>query len=82
VKDVLPYPYGEELEGIAKTAGVPVGNLFLKNLMLELSRYVYTNATNLAACTTVIAQSEDGTIYTARTLDSKFKFKFYLKSLR
>ena len=73
VKDVLPYPYGEELEGIAKTAGVPVGNLFLKNLMLELSRYVYPNATTTAACTTVIAQSEDGTIYTARTLDSMYE---------
>jgi len=80
VKDVLPYPYGEELEGIAKAARVPVGNLFLENLMYEFIGYSSnskhkTNGTTPQsyACTTIIAQSEDGTIYTARTLDSMYE---------
>ena len=86
VKDVLPYPYGEELEGIAKAARVPVGNLFLENLMYEFIGYSSnskhkTNGTTLQsyACTTIIAQSEDGTIYTARTLDSMYITDLYKK---
>jgi len=68
VRDVLPYPYGEEIVGIARAARVSAAKLFLANLIYALDGYAKKN--NIAACTTVIAQAENGLIYTARTVDS------------
>lgn len=73
VRNVLPYPYGEEIVGIARAAGVSASCLFLVNLMYELDGYNKRSTTTAAACTTVVAQAENGLIYTARTLDSLYE---------
>ena len=75
VRDVLPYPYGEEIVGIARAARVSAAKLFLVNLMYELDGYAKKK--NIAACTTVIAQAENGLIYTARTVDSLYEQNVY-----
>lgn len=55
----LPSPYREELNGIADTTGVPLGEIVLYNIFYEI----------FTVCTSVIAQDDSGHIYHARNLD-------------
>ena len=78
VRDILPYPYGEEIVGIARIARISAAQLFLVNLMYEMDGYANRKEnTSIAACTTVIAQAENGLIFTARTLDSLYEHNVY-----
>jgi len=58
--------HGLEIEGIAKGAGMPVGEVVIMNLFYELT----------ALCTSIVAQKEDGHILHARNLDFGFGDSF------
>lgn len=55
----LPYPYGDELRGIANATGIDLGRLFLFNIAYELE----------GGCTSIVAQDTAGSMYHARNLD-------------
>lgn len=55
----FPYPYGGEMQGVADTTGVKPGLVVLSNLVYELT----------SACTSIVAQAQNGTIFHARNLD-------------
>ncbi|KAM4808746.1 acid ceramidase [Rhinophrynus dorsalis] len=55
----LPYPFGEEIKGIADASGIPLGEIMLFNIFYE----VFT------VCTSVVAEDKSGKLYHARNLD-------------
>ncbi|XP_078253837.1 acid ceramidase [Rhinoraja longicauda] len=57
--DTLPFPFNEELKGIADVSGVPLGEIMLFNIFYE----VFT------VCTSLVAEDEAGKLYHARNLD-------------
>ncbi|KAL7856328.1 hypothetical protein AOLI_G00199320 [Acnodon oligacanthus] len=57
--DTLPYPFGEEIKGIATASGVPLGEVVLFNIFYE----VFT------VCTSLVAEGPDGNLIHARNLD-------------
>ncbi|KAM9470417.1 N-acylsphingosine amidohydrolase (acid ceramidase) 1a [Clarias gariepinus] len=59
IVDVLPYPFNEEIEGIAHVSEVPLGEVVLFNIFYE----VFT------VCTSVVTEDLNGNIYHARNLD-------------
>ncbi|XP_012674336.1 acid ceramidase [Clupea harengus] len=59
IVDTLPYPYDEELKGIASASGVPLGEIALFNLFYE----VFT------VCTSVVAEDSNGNLIHGRNLD-------------
>jgi len=52
-------PLGQEITGVAQVLGVPVGEIVMMNLFYEI----------VALCTSIVAETPDGTIYHARNLD-------------
>ncbi|XP_062855851.1 N-acylsphingosine amidohydrolase (acid ceramidase) 1a [Trichomycterus rosablanca] len=59
IVDTLPYPFNEEIKGIAAASGVPLGEIVLFNIFYE----VFT------VCTSVVAEDVNGKLYHARNLD-------------
>jgi len=57
--DTLPAPYGDELKGLAKASGLPLGEIVLYNIFYEI----------FTVCTSIVAQDASGTLYHARNLD-------------
>ncbi|KAF7663910.1 hypothetical protein LDENG_00195880 [Lucifuga dentata] len=57
--DTLPYPFGDEIKGIAAASGVPLGEVTLFNIFYE----VFT------VCTSVIAEDANGKLFHGRNLD-------------
>ncbi|XP_023686399.1 acid ceramidase [Paramormyrops kingsleyae] len=57
--DTLPYPFNEEIRGIAAVSGVPLGEVVLFNIFYE----VFT------VCTSVVAEDSKGSLFHARNLD-------------
>ncbi|KAM4604385.1 acid ceramidase [Polymixia lowei] len=57
--DSLPYPFGDEMKGIAATSGVPLGEVVLFNIFYE----VFT------VCTSVVAEDPNGNLIHGRNLD-------------
>ncbi|XP_030047331.1 acid ceramidase [Microcaecilia unicolor] len=57
--DSLPYPFNEEIQGIADASGLPVGEVIFYNIFYELS----------CLCTSIIAEDEKGRMFHARNLD-------------
>ncbi|XP_053314987.1 acid ceramidase [Spea bombifrons] len=55
----LPYPFGEEIKGVADAAETPLGEILLFNIFYE----VFT------VCTSVVAEDSSGKLYHARNLD-------------
>ncbi|XP_075466213.1 acid ceramidase [Ascaphus truei] len=55
----LPFPFGEEIKGIADASGLPLGEVMLFNIFYE----VFT------VCTSVVAEDKTGKLYHARNLD-------------
>lgn len=60
--DLLPEPYAGEIRGIAKTVGIGVGQMAVINMLYEFT----------AACTSIVAQDANGTIWHGRNLDYSF----------
>ncbi|XP_060783852.1 N-acylsphingosine amidohydrolase (acid ceramidase) 1a [Neoarius graeffei] len=59
IVDMLPYPFNEEIKGIASASDVPLGEVMLFNIFYE----VFT------VCTSVVAEDLNGNVYHARNLD-------------
>ncbi|KAK1804094.1 hypothetical protein P4O66_020137 [Electrophorus voltai] len=59
IVDTLPYPFNEEIKGVAVVTGVPLGEVVLFNIFYE----VFT------VCTSVVTEDLNGNIYHARNLD-------------
>lgn len=57
--DTLPYPFNEEIRGIAHDADVPLGEVALFNIFYE----VFT------VCTSIVAEDNKGNLIHARNLD-------------
>uniref|UniRef100_A0A8C2AB55 Acid ceramidase n=1 Tax=Cyprinus carpio TaxID=7962 RepID=A0A8C2AB55_CYPCA len=57
--DTLPYPFNEEIRGIASVSGVPLGEVVLFNIFYE----VFT------VCTSLVAEDVNGNLIHARNLD-------------
>lgn len=70
VADLLPFPYGVELAGLAKTANVSEKDALLANLMYELTAYNRSGAAT--ACTSIITQTAGGKVIHARNFDYDF----------
>nr|AAI53435.1 Asah1a protein [Danio rerio] len=59
IVDTLPYPFNEEIKGIAAVSGIPLGEIALFNIFYE----VFT------VCTSLVAEDINGNIYHGRNLD-------------
>lgn len=59
IVSTLPEPYADELEGIASTVEVPLGDIVLYNIFYEI----------FTVCTSIVSQDENGHITHARNLD-------------
>uniref|UniRef100_UPI003AAD6DAD acid ceramidase n=1 Tax=Centroberyx gerrardi TaxID=166262 RepID=UPI003AAD6DAD len=57
--DTLPYPFSDEIKGIAAVSGVPLGEVVLFNIFYE----VFT------VCTSVVAEDSNGNLIHGRNLD-------------
>ena len=57
--DKVPYPYNEEITGIAEALDVPVGDILACNIFYELEKF----------CTSIVTQDEQGNVYHGRNLD-------------
>ncbi|XP_074848979.1 acid ceramidase [Carettochelys insculpta] len=55
----LPYPFNEELRGIAEASGIPLGEIVLFNVFYEI----------FTVCTSIVAEDKTGKLYHARNLD-------------
>jgi acid ceramidase len=57
--DSLPAPYGDEMRGISEFSGLPLGDVVLYNVFYEI----------FSVCTSIVAESENGTLMHVRNLD-------------
>ena len=55
----IPYPYNQEILGMALQVGMPVGDVVLLNLLYDLT----------AGCTSIVAEDTNGLIYHVRNMD-------------
>uniref|UniRef100_A0A8C8RGL6 Acid ceramidase n=1 Tax=Pelusios castaneus TaxID=367368 RepID=A0A8C8RGL6_9SAUR len=55
----FPYPFNEELKGIANASGIPLGEIVLFNIFYEI----------FTVCTSIVAEDKTGKLYHARNLD-------------
>ncbi|KAB7508025.1 hypothetical protein Anas_02634, partial [Armadillidium nasatum] len=60
ISKTLPYPYNEEIEGMASAADLPVGHVTFYNIFYEM----------FVLCTSVIVQDPEGNIHHGRNLDN------------
>ena len=69
----MPYPYSLEMVGVAESVknGVTVGDVVLGNLLYEATAYSHqrTARSDVKMCTSIVAETLDGTIYHGRNLD-------------
>ncbi|XP_053657432.2 acid ceramidase isoform X1 [Cherax quadricarinatus] len=59
IASTLPYPYNEEMAGIAKATGLPLSEVTLYNIFYEVFTF----------CTSIIVQDTSGNLYHGRNLD-------------
>ncbi|XP_077158246.1 acid ceramidase [Paroedura picta] len=55
----LPYPFNEEIKGIAEAADAPLGDIVVFNVFYEI----------FTLCTSIVAEDKTGKLYHARNLD-------------
>nr|XP_054753339.1 N-acylethanolamine-hydrolyzing acid amidase-like [Lytechinus pictus] len=60
--ELLPAPYSGEIRGVAKTLDIGVGEMAFINMLYDFT----------AACTSIVAQDANGTIWHGRNLDYSF----------
>ena len=73
IEKYIPYPYNLEIVGIASNAQATVGEVVLGNTIYELTAFGHggTGGGGLA-CTSIVAEALNGTIYHGRNLDYTF----------
>ncbi|VDL68520.1 unnamed protein product [Nippostrongylus brasiliensis] len=64
----FPYEYAAEIRGIANTSGLPLGLIVSLNILYDILAFDRTHVFKLG-CTSIVAQSENGTILHGRNLD-------------
>lgn len=70
VEKYIPYPYSMEILGIAQQVkGISVGDVILGNTLYEVTAYGHRNS---KACTSIVAEALNGTIFHGRNLDYSF----------
>ncbi|XP_007891004.1 acid ceramidase [Callorhinchus milii] len=57
--DTLPFPFNEEIKGIADVSGLPLGEVMFFNVFYEI----------FTVCTSLVAEDTTGKLYHARNLD-------------
>ncbi len=63
----IQYPYNLEMVGIKEgLKGIGLGEVVLGNIVYEVTAYSHGNS---KACTSIVAEAENGTIYHGRNLD-------------
>ncbi|KAL5487315.1 hypothetical protein EMCRGX_G019904 [Ephydatia muelleri] len=62
-------PYAGEMIGIAAATGIDIGDVVLANLFYELTAYKNSPT---KACTSIVAEALNGTIYHGRNMDYDF----------
>ena len=70
VEKYVPLPYNMEMVGVGLAGGVHVGDVLLANMFYEVTAYGHS-VTN-KACTSIVAETMNGTIYHGRNLDYSF----------
>ena len=68
IEEIFPRPYGAEMVGVANRLGIAPAEVLVANLLYELTAYNSSRA-NAMACTSIVAQAKNGTIYHGRNLD-------------
>ena len=71
IEKYVPYPYSLEMVGVSIAGDVTLGETLLGNIIYEASAF---NRSKLAqrACTSIVAEAENGTLYHGRNLDYSF----------
>jgi len=71
IEDYVPYPYNQEIIGIAdRLDGVNRGDILLANIIYELTAfYKGKKERGVMACTSIVAETLNGTIFHGRNLD-------------
>ncbi|EYC09171.1 hypothetical protein Y032_0062g3396 [Ancylostoma ceylanicum] len=64
----FPEEYADEIRGIAKASGLPLGLVVSMNILYDILAFDRKHVFQLG-CTSIVAQSEDGVIYHGRNLD-------------
>ena len=69
----MPYPYSLEMIGVAEAvsgSGVTPGDVVLGNILYEATAYSHAKGAHTAKmCTSIVAETENGTVYHGRNLD-------------
>ena len=69
VNTAIPYPYNYELIGVAETLkGINIGEVILVNTLYEITSFSHGSKKS-KACTSIVAERLNGTIYHGRNLD-------------
>ena len=73
VEKYIPHPYNMELVGIADSIdGLTVGELILGNVLYEVTAFGHNGEPEATACTSIVAEALNGTIFHGRNLDYGF----------
>jgi len=87
----FPYPFNEEIRGMAQGLDIPVGDIVIANFIYEMTAFVFllSHSIHLFSlfkpvstfryCTSIVAQREDGQIIHGRNFD--YDFPGYLQNL-
>ena len=66
----IPHPYREEMEGVASAGDVSLGEVVLANVIYEMTAFNKSRLLDSGkACTSIVAEAVNGTIYHGRNLD-------------
>ena len=71
VEKYVPYPYDLEMVGVAASGGVTLGEMVLANMIYEVTTF-NRRKIGRKACTSIVAEALNGTIYHGRNLDYSF----------
>lgn len=73
VEKYIPFPYNLELVGIVDSIkGLTLGELILGNTLYEVTAFGDDGKPEARACTSIVAETLNGTIFHARNLDYNF----------
>ncbi len=92
IDSFFPYPFNEELKGIADAADINLGDIVISNLIYDLTAYggIFNYFLNIVSkyflniififsfCTSIIATKQNGQIIHGRNLD--YGYSSYLKN--